>query len=40
MGQLDSGIHLVEDVADVARHQPLQTEKLAVVTQTTLSTTP
>ena len=37
MGQLDSGIHLVEDVADVARVQPLQTEKLAVVTQTTLS---
>jgi len=37
MGQLDSGIHLVEDVADVAHIQPLQTEKLAVVTQTTLS---
>ena len=37
MGQLDSGIHLVEDVADVARVQPLQTAKLAVVTQTTLS---
>ncbi len=37
MGQLDSGIHLVEDVADVARVQPLQTLKLAVVTQTTLS---
>ena len=37
MGQLDSGIHLVEDVADVARVQPGQTEKLAVVTQTTLS---
>ncbi len=37
MGQLESGIHLVEDVADVARVQPLQTEKLAVVTQTTLS---
>ncbi|OIP16822.1 MAG: 4-hydroxy-3-methylbut-2-enyl diphosphate reductase [Comamonadaceae bacterium CG2_30_59_20] len=37
MGQLDSGIHLVEDVADVARIQPAQTEKLAVVTQTTLS---
>ena len=37
MGQLDSGIHLVEDVADVARVQPAQTEKLAVVTQTTLS---
>ena len=37
MGQLDSGIHLVEDVADVARVQPAQTERLAVVTQTTLS---
>ena len=37
MGQLDSGIHLVEDVADVERVQPSQTEKLAVVTQTTLS---
>ena len=37
MGQLDSGIHLVEDVADVARIRPLQTERLAVVTQTTLS---
>jgi 4-hydroxy-3-methylbut-2-en-1-yl diphosphate reductase len=37
MGQLDHGIHLVEDVADVARVQPRQTEKLAVVTQTTLS---
>jgi 4-hydroxy-3-methylbut-2-en-1-yl diphosphate reductase len=37
MGQLDSGIHLVEDVADVARVQPGQTDKLAVVTQTTLS---
>jgi 4-hydroxy-3-methylbut-2-enyl diphosphate reductase len=37
MGQLDAGIHLVEDVADVARVQPAQTEKLAVVTQTTLS---
>ena len=37
MGQLDSGIHLVEDVADVARVQPGQTEKLALVTQTTLS---
>jgi 4-hydroxy-3-methylbut-2-enyl diphosphate reductase len=37
MGQLDSGIHLVEDVADVAKVQPLQIEKLAVVTQTTLS---
>jgi len=37
MGQLSSGIHLVEDVEDVARVQPAQTEKLAVVTQTTLS---
>jgi 4-hydroxy-3-methylbut-2-enyl diphosphate reductase len=37
MGQLDSGIHLVEDVADVARISPLQTERLALVTQTTLS---
>ena len=37
MGQLDSGIHLVEDVAGVARVQPAQTLKLAVVTQTTLS---
>jgi len=37
MGQLDSGIHLVEDEADVARVQPAQTDKLAVVTQTTLS---
>ena len=37
MGQLDSGIHLVEDVADVARVTPAQSEKLAVVTQTTLS---
>ena len=37
LGQLDGGIHLVEDVADVARVQPAQTAKLAVVTQTTLS---
>jgi 4-hydroxy-3-methylbut-2-enyl diphosphate reductase len=37
MGQLDSGIHLVEDVAGVSRVQPSQTERLAVVTQTTLS---
>ena len=37
VGQLDGGIHLVEDVEDVARVQPAQTEKLAVVTQTTLS---
>ena len=37
MGQLSSGIHLVEDLADVARIAPAQTEKLALVTQTTLS---
>ncbi|MGF6348672.1 4-hydroxy-3-methylbut-2-enyl diphosphate reductase [Variovorax sp. W2I14] len=37
MGQLSSGIHLVEDVADVAKVSPGQTDKLAVVTQTTLS---
>jgi 4-hydroxy-3-methylbut-2-en-1-yl diphosphate reductase len=37
MGQLDGGIHLVEDVADVAKVTPAQTEKLALVTQTTLS---
>jgi 4-hydroxy-3-methylbut-2-enyl diphosphate reductase len=37
MGQLSSGIHLVEDVADVANVQPAQVERLAVVTQTTLS---
>ncbi len=37
MGQLDGGIHLVEDVDDVARLAPAQADKLAVVTQTTLS---
>ncbi|MFM8864276.1 MAG: 4-hydroxy-3-methylbut-2-enyl diphosphate reductase, partial [Limnohabitans sp.] len=37
VGQLDSGIHLVEDLDDVARIAPAQTDKLAVVTQTTLS---
>ncbi len=37
MGQLTEGIHLVEDVEDVAQVAPRQTEKLAVVTQTTLS---
>ncbi|UVH58901.1 4-hydroxy-3-methylbut-2-enyl diphosphate reductase [Variovorax paradoxus] len=37
MGQLSSGIHLVEDVGDVAKVSPAQTSKLAVVTQTTLS---
>jgi 4-hydroxy-3-methylbut-2-en-1-yl diphosphate reductase len=36
MGQLTSGIYLVEDTADVALVQP-QSNKLAVVTQTTLS---
>ncbi|MBI5258538.1 MAG: 4-hydroxy-3-methylbut-2-enyl diphosphate reductase [Burkholderiales bacterium] len=36
MGQLDAGIYLVEDVADVAGVQP-RGDKLAVVTQTTLS---
>ena len=37
MGQLTHGIYLVEDVADVARVQVAQADKLAVVTQTTLS---
>ena len=37
MGQLTDGIHLVEDAADVAHVTPRQTEKLALVTQTTLS---
>ncbi|RVT88272.1 4-hydroxy-3-methylbut-2-enyl diphosphate reductase [Inhella crocodyli] len=37
MGQLSEGIHLVEDVVDVDRVQLRQSEKLAVVTQTTLS---
>jgi 4-hydroxy-3-methylbut-2-en-1-yl diphosphate reductase len=37
MGQLDHGIHLVEDVRDVAQVRPAQSDKLAVVTQTTLS---
>ncbi|HEY2256352.1 MAG TPA: 4-hydroxy-3-methylbut-2-enyl diphosphate reductase, partial [Variovorax sp.] len=37
MGQLAGGIHLVQDVADVARIAPAQAEKLALVTQTTLS---
>ncbi|MDA0869023.1 MAG: 4-hydroxy-3-methylbut-2-enyl diphosphate reductase [Proteobacteria bacterium] len=37
MGQLDHGIHLVEDVADVQRVSPSQVRRLAVVTQTTLS---
>jgi 4-hydroxy-3-methylbut-2-enyl diphosphate reductase len=37
MGQLNEGIYLVEDVTDVEAVQPVQTDKLAVVTQTTLS---
>ena len=37
MGQLSDGIYLVEDVADVQKVQPRQTDRLAVVTQTTLS---
>ena len=37
MGQLSEGIYLVEDEADVARVQVRQSERLAVVTQTTLS---
>jgi 4-hydroxy-3-methylbut-2-en-1-yl diphosphate reductase len=37
MGQLNEGIYLVEDVADVETLQVAQEEKLAVVTQTTLS---
>jgi 4-hydroxy-3-methylbut-2-en-1-yl diphosphate reductase len=37
MGQLSEGIHLVEDIGDVAKVNPRQTELLAVVTQTTLS---
>jgi 4-hydroxy-3-methylbut-2-enyl diphosphate reductase len=37
MGQLNEGIYLVEDVADVATVQVAQADKLAVVTQTTLS---
>ena len=37
MGQLPSGIHLVEDADDVLKVQPTQTKQLAVVTQTTLS---
>jgi 4-hydroxy-3-methylbut-2-en-1-yl diphosphate reductase len=36
MGQLNEGIYLVEDVADVARVRP-RGQRLAVVTQTTLS---
>lgn len=37
MGQLSEGIYLVEDVADVERVQVRKPERLAVVTQTTLS---
>ncbi len=37
MGQLDQGIHLVEDAADVARVQLRDESRVAVVTQTTLS---
>jgi 4-hydroxy-3-methylbut-2-enyl diphosphate reductase len=37
MGQLSEGIYLVEDVADVAQVQVTRPDKLAVVTQTTLS---
>ena len=37
MGQLSEGIFLVEDVQDVERLHLPQTERLAVVTQTTLS---
>jgi 4-hydroxy-3-methylbut-2-enyl diphosphate reductase len=37
MGQLNEGIYLVEDVADVAQVQVKDPSRLAVVTQTTLS---
>ncbi len=37
MGQCDSGVHLVESVADVARLAVADPERLAYVTQTTLS---
>lgn len=37
MGQISSGIHLVDRLEDVEKLCPLQLEKLAVVTQTTLS---
>jgi len=37
MGQLTEGIYLVEDVEDVERLDVVQHERLAVVTQTTLS---
>jgi 4-hydroxy-3-methylbut-2-enyl diphosphate reductase len=37
MGQVDSGIHLIESVDDVARLQVADPQRLAYVTQTTLS---
>jgi 4-hydroxy-3-methylbut-2-en-1-yl diphosphate reductase len=37
MGQLNEGIYLVEDVPDVEQLQVAQSERLALVTQTTLS---
>ena len=37
MGQLSEGIYLVEDIDDVAKVQVSNPDKLAVVTQTTLS---
>jgi len=37
MGQLNEGIHLVEDVADVEQMADPHNQRLAVVTQTTLS---
>ena len=37
MGQLHDGIYLVQELADVDKITPRQTEKLALVTQTTLS---
>lgn len=37
LGQIDTGIHLVENVDDVERLNLVQVERLAVVTQTTLS---
>jgi 4-hydroxy-3-methylbut-2-enyl diphosphate reductase len=37
VGQLDEGIYLVEDVEDVERLEVAQSDRLAVVTQTTLS---
>jgi len=37
MGQIEKGIHLVEDLNDIQHLAPNQIENLAVVTQTTLS---